>query len=220
MRNFVDKICVHAAIFGVLFLTPVVTWIILNVSTRPDMITVAIEIPQRKPVIEIYEFGPDEEMPPPYDRFAYHDQDAQYIVDVDEKPDYIYSDRDVFCMAKNIYFEARMESIKGQLAVGLVTLNRVNSPYFPNNVCDVVYQRAQFSWYWDGKSDSPISPSGWEHALLLASSLIGDDAQIYDFTYGSDHYHADYVQPKWRLAMVKIVKIDTHIFYRYDKRIF
>ena len=209
----------YGAVLAV-FLTPVVTWIILNVSTRPDMITVAVELPQRKPVIEIYEFGPDEEMPPPYNRFAYHDQDAQYIVDVIPEPDYVYTEKDIWCMAKNIYFEARMESTKGQLAVGLVTLNRVNSPYFPNNVCDVVYQHAQFSWYWDGKSDRPISLVHWEHALLLASALIGEDAQIYDFTYGSDHYHADYVEPKWRLAMVKIVKIDTHIFYRYDKRIF
>ena len=219
MRKLVDKICMYMAILGVL-LTPVMTWAVLNVSTRPDMITVAIELPERKPVIEIYEFGPDEEMPPPYNRFAYHDQDEQYIVDVVYEPDYVYTEEDIYCMAKNIYFEASRESTKGQLAVGLVTLNRVNSPYFPNNVCDVVYQHAQFSWYWDGKSDRPISPTHWERAMLLASSLIGEDAQIYDFTHGSDHYHADYVEPEWRLAMVKIVKIDTHIFYRYDNRIY
>ncbi len=219
MIKLADKICINVALIGVL-MTPIITWIVLNVSTRPDMVSIALELPQPKPVIKIYEFGPDEEMPPPYNHFAYNDQDKQYIVDIDYKPYHGYTKNDIVCMAKNIYFESRMESIKGQLAVGLVTLNRVHSRYFPNTVCSVVYQHAQFSWYWDGKSDKPIYPSHWEHSLLLASALLDDDSNIYDFTHGSDHYHADYVKPKWRLAMFKVVKIDTHIFYRYDKRIF
>ena len=213
MSKLIDQISVYAALLGVL-LTPVVTWCVLNVTQRPDMITVVMELPTRKGYTEIYEFGPDEEMPPPYNRFAYHDTDEQYIVDVEDEPEYSYTDDDLYCMALNIYFEARTESLKGQLAVGLVTLNRVHSPYYPSNVCDVVYQHAQFSWYWDGKSDRPLYHRHWERSIIYASALLGENAKIYDFTHGSDHYHADYVNPDWRHSMIRVVKIDTHIMYR------
>jgi len=70
------------------------------------------------------------------------------------------------CLAKNIYFEARNEPFAGQFAVALVTLNRVNDTAFPDTICKVVYQgihttdgfpkrdRCQFSWYCDGASDN------------------------------------------------------------------
>lgn len=190
-------------------------YITINVVTRPEYITVPIELPKPKPVTAIYEFGPDEDFPEPYDRFAYHDTDGQYIFDiVDYEPTPQYTDEDLNCLALNIYFEAYEESIKGQLAVGLVTLNRVESPYFPNSVCGVVYQHKQFSWFWDGKSDRPKYPEKYETARLLASSLLDPESVIDDYTYGSDHYHADYVDPYWRHSMVRIVKIDTHIFYK------
>lgn len=215
MRILFDKIRRYLAV-ALVMSAPVVTWIVINITTRPDMITVALELPQPKPVIKIYEFGPDEEFPEPYNRFAYHDQDEQYIIDVEYNiPETEYTEDDFRCLALNIYFEAYEESLKGQLAVGLVTLNRVRSPYFPNSVCGVVYQHKQFSWYWDGKSDRPKYPKKYETAMLLASSLLDKESKIYDYTYGSDHYHADYVDPRWRYNMQRVVKIDTHIFYRY-----
>lgn len=190
-------------------------YIVINVSTRADYITTPIELPQPKPVTAIYEFGPDEDFPPRWDRYAYEDQDEQYIVDVvEEEPQYVYTEEDLNCLALNIYFEAYEESIKGQLAVGLVTLNRVRSPYFPSTVCGVVYQHKQFSWYWDGKSDRPRYPGKYQTARILASSLLDPESEVIDYTHGSDHYHADYVDPYWRYEMVRVVKIDTHIFYR------
>jgi len=183
------------------------------------MITVAMELPQPKPVTAIYEYGPDEEIPPPKPGDDWYDNYQPYIMEVEEEK-YAYTEEDLRCMALNIYFEARDESLRGQLAVGLVTINRVNSPYFPNNVCDVVYQHMQFSWYWDGKSDRPIYINKYRTAKLLASALLDQESEFYDYTHGSDHYHADYVEPEWRLAMNKIVQIETHIFYRYDNRIY
>lgn len=215
MLKTIDKIASHIACVSV-FLIPFFTYAFLNVQTRADTITIALELPQPKPVTKIYEFGPDEDFPSGYIRPAYTDYDKQFIADVKQRPlKRPYTKNDILCMAKNIYFEARTQSLKGQLAVGLVTLNRVKSPYFPNNICDVVYQHLQFSWFWDGLSDRPKYPRQWTTALLLASSLLFEDARIYDFTYGSDHYHATYVAPQWRLAMVKVVQIEEHIFYRY-----
>lgn len=50
------------------------------------------------------------------------------------------SKNELFCLAQNIYFEARGEGINGMTAVGAITLNRVHSPDFPNTICDVVFQ--------------------------------------------------------------------------------
>ena len=213
MSKLIDKLSVYFALFGVA-ITPVITWCTLHVTTRPGIVSIAMQLPERKPIIKIYEFRPDEKMPPAYNRYAYEEQDDQYIVNVHDRPDKKYTKNDLRCMALNIYFEAYEESIKGQLAVGLVTLNRVKSPYYPNTVCGVVYQHKQFSWYWDGKSDRPKYPRKYETALLLASSLLDQESNIFDFTYGADHYHADYVNPYWSHDMIKVVKIDTHIFYR------
>lgn len=214
-----NKLCVPLTIIGVIFLTPVLTYGFVNTITRPEMITVALELPQPTPVIAIYEFGPDEELPPPLEGFWYTDNYQPYVAEIDE-PTPVVTKEDVLCMAKNIYFESRTQSTKGQLAVGLVTMNRVDSSYWPDTVCGVVYQHLQFSWYWDGLSDRPEQLEQWETALILASALLAEEGKIEDFTYGSDHYHADYVEPKWRLVMVKVTQIEQHIFYRYENRIF
>ena len=87
------------------------------------------------------------------------------------KKNLLVDEKELLCMAKNIFFEAAIESTAGKLAVAQVTLNRVNSKYYPNTVCGVVYEglhyttsnglqlpvrdRCQFSWYCDGKGDEP-----------------------------------------------------------------
>ena len=135
------------------------------------------------------------------------------------------------CLALNIYHEARGESEKGQVAVALVTRNRVEDPRFPNSYCGVVKQgritswapatkinECQFSWYCDGKSDRVNSMFSWEEAVRIAYEVMYND--IVDFTRGATHYHANYVRPYWRkdrqLTRVKIV--GTHIFYRWEFR--
>jgi len=116
-------------------------------------------------------------------------------------------------MAKNIYFEARNESLPGQIAIALVTMRRVQDPRWPNTVCGVVYQNKQFSWYSDGLSDRPRNQHSFDEIALIASAILSPDTRLYDFTRGSTHYHADYVAPYWTRDMIKQVTIDTHIFY-------
>ena len=66
---------------------------------------------------------------------------------------------EVRCLATNIYWEARNQSIQGMYAVADVTLNRVKDKRWPSTVCEVVKQRrkgvCQFSWFCDGKPDLP-----------------------------------------------------------------
>ena len=146
------------------------------------------------------------------------------------------------CMALNIYHEAKNQSVTGQIAVGLVVINRVKDNRFPDTICDVIMQgpireswktkknpdlndeermyypirnRCQFSWYCDGKDDTPREPTAWELATHIAEKLLFS-RQYAGMLDGATHYHADYVSPAWRLDMTRISKVDDHIFYRWD----
>jgi len=125
----------------------------------------------------------------------------------------------VMCLAMNMYHEARSEGIQGMMAVAEVTMNRVESDKFPDNVCEVVEQgyhkgkhRCQFSWYCDGKSDK-MRDERWR---LTAEELAIDYLTGFDsnFTQGATFYHASYVKPYWAKHFEKTTQIGTHIFYK------
>lgn len=131
------------------------------------------------------------------------------------------------CLAKNIYFEAAVESTAGKLAVAQVTLNRVNSSRFPNTVCGVVKQgrhyksgkpirnKCAFSWYCDGKPDEPYDGQMWAESKNIAKFMLSTQMKIIDITDGATHYHANYIKPPWWVkAKVKTTQIDKHIFYK------
>ena len=110
-----------------------------------------------------------------------------------------------------MYWEARNQSVAGQLAVAQVTMNRVLDPRYRDDVCGVVYQHKQFSWYWDGKSDAPRDARAWERSFLVASAALHGSGHVE--LQGVTHYHAVYSSPYWKDHMVQVVKIDDHIFY-------
>lgn len=56
-----------------------------------------------------------------------------------------YKKSDLRLMASIINCEAGGESYQGQLAVGIVVMNRVKSKAFPNTIKKVIFQRGQFS---------------------------------------------------------------------------
>lgn len=123
--------------------------------------------------------------------------------------------KEIKCLADNIYFEARNESTQGQLAVALVTNNRVNSKHYPDTICEVVWEYKQFSWTIDGLSDIPKNKDAYNKAKFIALLLV--TSNITDFTEGATHYHATYVNPYWSSKLVKLTKIDNHIFYKFKK---
>ena len=139
----------------------------------------------------------------------------------------LVSQSEIECMAKNIYFEAAVESTAGQLAVAQVTLNRVNSKHYPNSVCEVVYQgphtsdgfpkrdRCQFSWYCDGKDDEVRNKGKlWNTAHNLAKYVLKRQEDLLDITDGATHYHANYIDaPRWAGQKRVTTSIDQHIFY-------
>jgi hypothetical protein len=115
------------------------------------------------------------------------------------------------CLGLNIYWEARDQNVAGQLAVAQVTMNRVNDPRYPDDVCEVVYDHKQFSWYWDGKSDTPKEKKAWERAMMVASAALHGSGHAE--LQGVTHYHAVYSQPYWMNYMTMVAMIGDHVFY-------
>ena len=126
--------------------------------------------------------------------------------------------RQIECVALNIYFEARNEPEAGRRAVAHVVLNRRWDARWPNTPCAVIAQGwpedgrlCQFSWYCDGLSDTPRSEAPWRDALTLAREAYWGRSA--DPTGGAYWYHADYVAPPWRKRLHRGPKIGRHIFY-------
>ncbi|WP_091147636.1 cell wall hydrolase [Novosphingobium sp. CF614] len=115
------------------------------------------------------------------------------------------------CLAGAIYFEARGESLEGQLAVGRVIVNRAESGRFPGSYCGVVYQPSQFSFV-RGRAMPAIRESSrdWHEALAIAQ--IAHDGSWKTPAKGALFFHAASVSPNWRLT--RLARVDNHIFYR------
>jgi len=124
------------------------------------------------------------------------------------------------CLADAVYFEARGEPERGQMAVAQVVMNRVFSGYYPNNVCGVVYQNAnrhlacQFTFACEGKDLRRIDePDMWVQAKRIAKDTL--DGKIWLTEVGhATHYHAYWVHPSWVNEMKKMYKLGVHTFYR------
>jgi len=124
----------------------------------------------------------------------------------------------LMCLALNIYFEARSEPIEGQIAIAEVTLNRVASTNYPNDVCSVVLQEnkdgCQFSWWCDGKSDQPREHNSLRTSKALAELMLNEGRYITVIGNEATHYHSNEVHPYWANDLHKIRRIGKHIFYK------
>ncbi len=114
------------------------------------------------------------------------------------------------CMLTNIYHEARGDSVEGMQAVALVTLNRAKQQ--DKTVCDVVYQRKQFSWTMMPKLLRKPMTDNYDAVHRVASAAMSD--KLVDFTGGATHYHTNKVKPRWAKALDKIGSVGAHIFYK------
>jgi spore germination cell wall hydrolase CwlJ-like protein len=121
------------------------------------------------------------------------------------------------CLTEAIYFEARGEAVRGQIAVAQVVMNRTFSGFYPNTVCGVVYQNkhrhlaCQFAC--DNVADVVREPDMWDRARKISKAML--DGQLWLPEVGkSTHYHAYWVHPSWVSEMKKMYKFGVHTFYR------
>ena len=76
------------------------------------------------------------------DRVVEQAQDMfERTISIITSPFPFFSEREIQCLARNIFYESASEPTEGKVAVGLVTLNRTADPRFPNDVCGVVKQK-------------------------------------------------------------------------------
>ena len=149
------------------------------------------------------------------------------------------------CLALNVYHEARDQGTAGIFGVTAVVLNRVNDKRFPNTICEVVYQgptreswktrrfknlpaderiyypiknKCQFSWYCDGKNDTPHNKEKYQEILDLVEAILYNEVPFVDITDGALFYHADYVNPSWAKTKQRTTEIDDHIFYTWKTK--
>ena len=120
------------------------------------------------------------------------------------------------CLADNLHYEARGESLAGIRAVASVVLNRVASKRWPDSICRVVYQSKQFSWANDYRARNPKLVAYTQKVQrVVVKAMAG---RLKDNTRQATHYHTLAVYPKWasRLKMTEV--IGFHVFYKYPRR--
>ncbi len=135
--------------------------------------------------------------------------------------DRVLTNKEMICLADNIFFEAGNQSDLGKKAVAYVTLNRMYSSKFPDNICNIVYAKkdgvCQFSWVCKPvhiRKRKQKEHYNWLQSMAIANHVVYSYHWKDDPTYGALHFHADYVKPFWSKVYNKTVVIDNHIFYR------
>jgi spore germination cell wall hydrolase CwlJ-like protein len=132
-------------------------------------------------------------------------------------------ERQLQCLARNIYHEAGYEPFEGKVAVAQVTLNRANSGQFPSDICGVVYQKGviynkvicQFSWYCEQPGNAkPINPLAFNESMAVAKKVLLEGFKL-DGLKEAMYYHNDQVHPQW--GFKKIAVIGHHTFYSGTK---
>ncbi len=122
-------------------------------------------------------------------------------------------DEQTNCLATAVYFEARGETVEGQLAVARVVMNRAGSGRYPPDWCSVVKQHAQFSFVRHGEFPYADTNSyAWQRAEAVAELAAAN--VVPSVSNDVLWYHADYVAPTWRRSLVEVQQIGAHIFYR------
>lgn len=124
------------------------------------------------------------------------------------------------CLARNIYYEAGYEPFEGKVAVAQVTINRTESGAFPSDICQVVYQKnvvyekvlCQFSWYCDSASaKKPMNGPVYTESMEVAKKVLLEGFRLPSVEKAL-YFHGDYINPKWNKE--RVAKIGRHIFYK------
>jgi len=130
--------------------------------------------------------------------------------------------RDLDCLTKAAYYEARGEGVDGMRAVAQVVLNRARHPAFPKTVCAVVYQGSnrstgcQFSFTCNGSMRGSVNRAAWNRARDVASQALS--GRVYAAVGNATHFHTTGVTPRWRNSLVRVGQVGDHLFYRFGGR--
>ena len=139
-----------------------------------------------------------------------------------QQSDALRDARDLDCLTRAVYYEARGETPSGQAAVAQVVLNRVRHPAFPKTVCGVVFQRTQggqscqFSFACDGSQNARRDSTAWHRAERVAARAL--DGAVMTRIGNATHFHTTHVAPEWGNSLLQVAQIGLHVFYRFSGR--
>jgi spore germination cell wall hydrolase CwlJ-like protein len=129
-------------------------------------------------------------------------------------------ERQLGCLAKNIYYEAGNQPFEGKVAVAQVTINRTESGLYSEDICKTIYQKnivyekvlCQFSWVCDRDVISrKVNKEVYDESMSVAKKVLLEGFRLPSLTEAM-YFHGDYINPGWKRE--KIVKIGNHIFYK------
>lgn len=134
----------------------------------------------------------------------------------------VSADKQLMCLAQNIYYEAGMESFRGKVAVAQVTINRTEDSKFPKTICGVVHQRTQiagriicqFSWSCNPVGKVKYLSDAWQESLMVAQQVLEANLRMERLNEAL-YFHAAHVNPHWGLE--RVARIGNHVFYSDDK---
>ncbi|QDZ09459.1 cell wall hydrolase [Devosia ginsengisoli] len=196
-----------------------------DVEIGPRMSVASIDPATAAALDAIAGIAPEAALPMPVmasEQLAYARSTAPVTGGFSTGPSMQVSDKELWCLATAIYFEARGETYRGQVAVAQVVLNRVKDYRYPDTICGVVFQNqsrrnsCQFSFACDGIPETVNDRKSWAQAEDIAKRFT--DGQLYLTEVGdATHYHASYVRPAWAPRMTKVTQIGLHIFYKFKR---
>ena len=129
-------------------------------------------------------------------------------------------DKQLDCLARNIYFEAGHEPFEGKVAVAQVTINRANSGQFPADICKVVYQKnivydkvlCQFSWYCEqATAAKPKNTAAYKECQIVARQVLLEEFRLPSLKQAL-YFHGTHINPGWKRE--KVATIGGHVFYK------
>ena len=129
-------------------------------------------------------------------------------------------DKQLDCLAKNIYHEAKGEPFEGKVAVAQVTINRAASGQFPSDICKVVYQKnvvydkvlCQFSWYCEQATVAkPKNTAAYKECQIVARQVLLEEFRLPSLNKAL-YFHATHINPGWKRE--KVATIGGHVFYK------
>jgi spore germination cell wall hydrolase CwlJ-like protein len=141
----------------------------------------------------------------------------QPVVQFNNERELQLAQEELECLALAVYHESRNQPILGQMATASVVLNRAKSSGFPDQICGVIKDGGsvapcQFSWYCDGKPDTPYEIAPWRTAKAVAEFVL--DHREVDMLNGADHFHDTSIDPPgWASRMTRVARIGDTIYY-------
>jgi spore germination cell wall hydrolase CwlJ-like protein len=129
-------------------------------------------------------------------------------------------ERQLKCLATNIYYEAGNQPFEGRVAVAQVTMNRTESGLYPADICKTIYQKnivyekvlCQFSWVCDrAVMSKPVNQASFKESEEVAKKVLLEGFRLPSLK-DAMYFHGDYINPGWKRE--KVAKIGNHIFYK------